>query len=232
MHGPTHLAVSWFVGEAVGLRSPKARRIVALSGLAPDIDVLAYLGAIVYFGFDKDKAFGQVWQVVHHRYTHGLGFILLTGLLVYWLVARTASKPGMDSPTKVAFWAMAASVTHNFFDLVGGGPTWPIYPAWPLADTPWSVPWSWTLAEWPNAVILFACLGGMFWYAKLRGYSPLEAINYRLDAWFCGIVQQGRTGGSGAVADGPGARRTRIVIYLGLILLILAVLIPLGFRLD
>jgi hypothetical protein len=74
MHGPSHLLISRFVAEAHGLDSPRDRRIVALSGLAPDIDVLAYAGAIVYHCFDKDLAFENVRQVVHHRYTHGLGF--------------------------------------------------------------------------------------------------------------------------------------------------------------
>jgi hypothetical protein len=74
MHGPSHLLISWFVAEAHGLDSPRDRRIVGLSGLAPDIDVLAYAGAIVYYGFDKDLAFENVRQVVHHRYTYGLGF--------------------------------------------------------------------------------------------------------------------------------------------------------------
>ena len=64
MHGPSHLLISWFVAEAHGLDSPRDRRIVALSGFAPDIDVLAYAGAIVYFGFDKDLAF-ENWQAKH-----------------------------------------------------------------------------------------------------------------------------------------------------------------------
>ncbi len=60
MQAPSHLIISWFVAEACGIQSSRDRRIVALSGLAPDIDSLAYVGAIVYFRFDKDLAFEHV----------------------------------------------------------------------------------------------------------------------------------------------------------------------------
>ena len=66
MQGPTHLALSWFVGEACGLDKRRDRRIVGLAGLAPDLDAFAYIGAYVYFGFDLDRAFSEVWIAVHH----------------------------------------------------------------------------------------------------------------------------------------------------------------------
>ena len=79
--------------------------------------MVAYIVAIVYYGFDQEKAFENVWQVVHHRYTHGLAFVLLTGVAAWLLSSRSM---------RVAALAMLASAIHNFCDLVGGGPTWPI----------------------------------------------------------------------------------------------------------
>src|SRR5881394_4111375 len=64
MQGPTHLMVSWYFAEAVDVAMPRDRRIVAWAGFMPDIDVLAYLGAIVYYRFDKELAFENVWKEV------------------------------------------------------------------------------------------------------------------------------------------------------------------------
>jgi len=63
-------------------------------------------------------------------------------------------------------------------------------------------------------------------YAKLMGYSPLESINYKLDKSFVTIIQQGRTSKSN------NSSKLRIIIYSLLILLIIAILAPLGFQLE
>ena len=239
MQGPSHLVISWFAAEAAGLKSPRDRRIVALSGLAPDIDVLAYLGGIVYFGFDKDLAFEHVWEVVHHRYTHGLGFVLLTGIFVFILASR-GTRPGelaYRQAVRVAVLSMIASMVHVFCDVVGGGPTWPVYPLWPVSDFGWAVSWSWTLADWPNSVILFSCLAGMMLYARFSGCSPMESINYSLDKWFVTIIQRGSSvspeeRGSAELTSASSRESVwvRVFVYLVLILLIIVVLAPLAFQ--
>src|SRR5262249_38091110 len=79
IRGPTHLMVSWYFAEAADVSTPRDRRIVAWAGLMPDVDVLAYVGALVYYRFDKELAFENVWKEVHHRYTHNLAFVFVTG---------------------------------------------------------------------------------------------------------------------------------------------------------
>ena len=247
MHGPSHLIISWFVAEAHGLDSPRERRIVALSGLAPDIDVLSYAGAIVYYGFDKDRAFENVWQIVHHRYTHGLGFILLTGIIAFLIAGRfwvtedrrtdNLNRSVIADAAKVALLSMLVSVVHVFCDVVGGGPTWPVFPLWPLSDLSWAVSWSWTLAEWPNSAVLFGCLVGTMIYARCAGYSPMETINYRFDRWFVTIVQKGSDRATDRQPQFQAGRvsksaRVRMLVYSMVVLFIIAVLAPLGFRLS
>jgi hypothetical protein len=228
--------ISWFAADAVGINSAKDRRIIALSGLAPDIDVLAYLGGIVYFGFDKDLAFEHVWQVVHHRYTHGLGFILLTGIVSFIIVSRgSMRKDVVFHASGIAILSMIASMVHVFCDIVAGGPTWAVFPLWPFSDFGWAVNWSWVLADWTNTAILFSCLAGMMFYAKTTGRSPLESINYDLEKWFVTIVQHGSSISPDEQSNTARIKKTmwiRIFVYLFLILLIIAVLFPLGFSLD
>jgi hypothetical protein len=216
MQGPSHLMLSWYFAESAGIESARDRRIVAWAGFAPDFDVLAYLGAIVWYGFDKDLAFENVWQVVHHRYTHGLGYVLLTGLVAWWLAS-----PGL-SRTRVALLALLASAIHNFFDIVAGGPTWPVYPLWPLSDFKWFASWSWTIGEWPNVVILIVCLAGTLLYAKFMGRSPLECFGHRADAWLVRVVRQ-QTHASAT------AGWVRWAIWAGVALAVIAILAPLGF---
>ena len=249
MQGPSHLITSWFVAEACGLKSPRERRIVALSGLAPDIDSLAYVGAIVYFGFDKDLAFEHVWEVIHHRYTHGLGFVVLTGIVAFMMASRfpvfgTRRENDVVAGSsrragKVALLSMLVSVIHVFFDLAAGGATWPVFPLWPLSEFAWAVDWSWTLADWPNSAILFACLAGMMMYARVAGHSPMESVNYGFERWFVRIIEHGSDsppeasrGSETGAAGRWKAARVRIIVYVLLILLVIAVLAPLGFQWD
>ena len=45
--------------------------------------------SIIAIAFKKKKlAFEHVWQVVHHRYTHGLGFVLMTGIIAFIVASR------------------------------------------------------------------------------------------------------------------------------------------------
>ena len=210
--------LSWFFADACRLETARERRIVAWSGLAPDFDVLAYAGAIVYYQLDKDMAFEKVWSVVHHRYTHGIAFILLTGI-VAWLLARGPNR------ARVVLLAVAASALHNFLDVVAGGPTWPIYPVWPMSDFKWHASWSWTIGEWPNIVILFACLAAMLLYARYAGRSPLECFGGRADAWLVRVVRQESTQTSSAKD-----RARRWIIWTVVALIAIAILAPLGFN--
>ncbi len=175
--------------------------------------MLAYIGALAYYRLDKDLAFENVWQVVHHRYTHNLGFVLLTGIFAYWMAARGAGA----RPALTAALAMLACAIHNFLDIVAGGPTWPVYPLWPLSDAAWSASWSWTIGEWPNIVILFAGLAGALAYARAAGRSPLECFGDRADAWLARTVRGGAASGG----------RVRWLIWAAVLVAVIAVLAPL-----
>jgi hypothetical protein len=96
---------------------------------------------------------------------------------------------------------------------------------WPLSDLAFTASWSWTIGEWPNIVILFACLASMFAYARFAARSPLECFGDRAGEWF---VRTARPD-SGQVAT-PKGGRLRWVIWAAVVLGALAILAPLGFR--
>jgi len=218
VQGPSHLLVSWYFAEACRLKTPRERRIVAWAGFAPDFDVLAYGAALLYYRLDKDLAFENVWRVVHHRYTHGIGFVLVVGVAAWALAGRGAAR------ARVAGLAMLAAALHCFFDVALGGAEWPIYPWWPFSDLRWYAVWSWGIGEWPNIVILFACLAGMIAWARRAGRSPMECFGDRAGAWLVRVARQG--GG----APAPASRGRRWLIWLAIAALVAAVLAPLGFN--
>jgi len=221
MHGPTHLLLGWFIAEGGGLAKPRHRRLVAWAGFAPDFDVLAYMVAIVWFGLDRDRAFAEVWQVIHHRYTHGLGFIVMVGVIMYLLARRDGDS---SAAWRVGMLSVVAGVVHLFGDLVAGGADWPIYPYWPVSDLAWIQANSFSLAQWPNTVILSSLLVAMVLYPRYTGRSPMESFNYHVNQRFVAITRQPLLG------DGQPSEhsaRTRWLVYGLLLLVVLAVLLPL-----
>jgi membrane-bound metal-dependent hydrolase YbcI (DUF457 family) len=218
MQGPTHLMASWYLAEALDVTTPRDRRIVAWAGFAPDFDVVAYLAALVWYGFDKDRAFENVWAVVHHRYTHGLFFVAIVGAASYALATGARA-----NKARVAGLAAAAAALHCFLDVVGGGSTWPIYPFWPVSEASWGVPWSWTIGEWPNVAALVLCLTGMLLYARAAGRSPLECFGDRADRWLVTVVRQG-------AVQSSGSARARWAIWAAVLVATVAILAPLGFN--
>ena len=217
MQGPSHLLVSWYFAEAADLESPRDRRIVAWAGLAPDVDVIGYIGALAYYRLDQEKAFENVWSVIHHRYTHGLFFVVVVAAFAFALATRERGTAGR---LRVCLLAACAAALHCFFDVVAGGPTWPIYPSWPISGAGWSVPWSWTIGEWPNLLILYGSILGGLAYARWAGRSPMECFGDAADRWLVRVVRQEDSGNT------PGRRHQRLLIWACVILAAAAILIP------
>ena len=67
--------------------------------------------------------------------------------------------------------------------------------------------WSWTIGEWPNILILFACLGGTLLYAKLAGRSPLECFGDRANGRLVRTVRHEH------VPRGPNSTLMRWLIW-------------------
>ena len=232
MQGPAHLVLSWFTAESCGFDEPRSRRIIVLAGLSPDFDVVAYVGAYLYFGFDRNRAYEEVWQTVHHHYTHGFSFAVLMGVMAWlWAGSAAPTRAGpQDAALSVALLAFPAVLLHVFFDVMAAGARFPVFPFWPVSDFAWTVSWSWELKDWPNQVVTLCALAAVIVYAKLAGRSPLEALNYRLEAWVVNIAQQGsdstKQSGTTQLLGMRRATCVRIVIYLSLLVVCAVVVIP------
>jgi hypothetical protein len=223
------------VGDACGLDTRRDRRIVGLAGLAPDADAFAYIAAYVAFGFDIDRAYSEVWVVMHHYYTHGVGFAMATGVVAWLLATRPAGVSAWAAQRhlfKVAGLAFLVSLTHVFYDVVAAGPRFPVYPWWPFSDLAWTTSWSWELRDWPNQVITFAVIAATLLYARLAGRSPVESFSYRLDEAVVRIMREGSTTPRTAAVQEkrllglPRTTAVRLLVYLLVGTVTAAIVIP------
>ncbi len=188
MHFAQHLMISWFLGEDSGLKDIRERRVVTFAGLLPDIDIVFYIAGFVYSGFNIRT--GYEWhKAYHHRFTHGLGFVLLTGIAAFLICKFYLKLPSLARSLGIAFLSLVASVLHVLCDAIASGPMWPTYPLWPLDGYAWYVEWSWTLADWPNILCVLVLLYHARGYGILAGRTAVEAFSPRLDAWLVWVLR-------------------------------------------
>lgn len=98
MHAPVHLALSWLTGHALAER--RDRRLVAWSGVVPDLDALSLLGGIA--------AYSQY----HHVLAHGV-MAAVAGTAIWTALARRR--------LQVLVGSLAAFHLHLVCDLLGSG---------------------------------------------------------------------------------------------------------------
>jgi inner membrane protein len=180
----THLIASWLVAART-TDNLRDRRLVALSGLLPDLDgagLLVDLGEQAIHGGDSY----YYYQQFHHFLLHGI-----TGATVLALaLAAFAQRRG-----RVAILAFLVIHLHFLCDLVGSrGPTpediWPLFYLGPFTFRH-ALSWDhqWALDAWPNRVftliLLYYCLR-----LPLRlGDSVVGVFNRRADGVFVTVLQ-------------------------------------------
>jgi len=174
--------MSWLSSNLIE-GSVRERRIIAASGIAPDIDGFGLLvdPILRMLGYSSN-----LWGEFHHS-LHNLGFCLLVTATAY-LVA-TANK------FKVACMAFFLFHLHLVCDLVGSkgpdGYQWPISYFEPFSGSV-SLYWEfqWELNAWPNIAIGLMLYLMMFWFAKYHRRSPFELISKKADDAFVGILDK------------------------------------------
>jgi inner membrane protein len=165
-----HLLISW-IGTPGILRERRDRTLVALAGLAPDIDGL---------GIVIDKWSGTTDY--YFRYHHVLGHCVLSAFVIATLASLLARSQ------RVAVWWLGFMVVHLHIlcDLAGSrgpdGYQWPIYYLYPFSPD-WGLAWQyqWQLSAWPNQLIILLLLLGNLYYAATKRITFIEVISGRLN---------------------------------------------------
>ena len=163
--------------------SPRDRALIALAGVAPDLDAVGIVPELL----TRNSMHPLPWFTeYHHILGHNIGFALLTTVIAF-LLAR--------EKRMTASLVFLSFHLHLICDLVGArGPDsyqWPIPYLLPFsnqADLVWHGQWA--LNAWPNFVITFVLLGTTVWFAVKRGFSPLELISKVTDHKVVAVLRQ------------------------------------------
>jgi hypothetical protein len=201
VHLAQHLLASWLLGGGLGTR--RERVVVALAGVAPDIDAPILLAPLLWGG-GRD-AFVEY----HHDYTHHLAGAALAAAAGWWAAggfagARRAATAGL---------AAAAWCGHLLLDMIGAGDRHPGEPFAYTLPLPWPFSgrefepfaWAWPLASWQNAAVMAGLLAVAVAVAVRRGRSAVEIVSARGDAAVVAALRA-RFGGSGGDSGGDPRR--------------------------
>lgn len=185
MHPATHFLAGWALANGVDL-DPRDCTIVALAGIAPDLDGLGWVVEAATYNSDAPLLW---YSDYHHVLGHNIGFCLL-----FVALALAPSNRRLA----VGVTAFVSFTLHLILDLVGSrgtdGYQWPIPYLEPFSDA-WQLTWSgqWDLVAWQNDAIAFLLMFVMLYLAWRRGYSPLGIFSQRADRKFVGALR-GRFG--------------------------------------
>ena len=178
MNPVTHLLVGWTLAQTESAPSAhRNRAIIALAGVAPDLDGL---GIIPEF-LTRNSQHPLAWFTeYHHILGHNITFAAATTAAAYFLSGRN---------WKTTVLAAVSFHLHLLCDILGArgpdGYQWPIPYLLPFShrlDITWSGQWA--LNAWPNFAITLALLVTTFYFAWKRGYSPLEMVSKKADVAF------------------------------------------------
>jgi membrane-bound metal-dependent hydrolase YbcI (DUF457 family) len=192
MNPITHFLAGWVAFEA-HFPSRRDKAIVALAGVAPDLDGLGMLVDLANDALGRPET---TYYLEYHRVlTHGLPAALAFAAIAAALGTRRL---------RVGVATFAAVHLHLLCDFVGSrGSTaedlWPIHYLAPLSASPTFV-WShqWPLVGWQNFAITAVLMFLTMRRAARSGQSPVGLVSPRADAAFVAVMRKWRrqlTGG-------------------------------------
>ena len=180
----THLLASWVVAVHA-TDNPRDTRLVALAGLAPDLDGLGIFADWTNQLLGRPET--DYYHIYHHWYGHGLPAALLVSAVLAGFAKRH---------WRVFALAFAMFHLHLLCDLAGSrGPgvkdLWPIYYFGPLRYRPmWVWPHQWPLDSWPNNVITLVLFSWSLWFAMEKGRSIIGVFSSRFDHVFVSVLRK------------------------------------------
>ncbi len=185
MSPATHLFASWIVA-AKTTDNLRDRRLVALSGLLPDLDGLGIFADYARLATSGNDDFFY-YQRYHHFLLHGIWGAAAIAIVMACLAGRR---------WHVAVLSFAVVHLHLLCDLIGSrGPSaedlWPIFYLAP-ASKQWMWIWhhQWALNGWPNRVISVVLFAWCLRLAVRNGDSVVGVFNRRADAVFVSVLRR------------------------------------------
>lgn len=166
----SHFLFSWLSTTEL-LKARRERALVAISGVAPDIDGL---------GIIADKLTGSTNY--YFQYHHYIGHSVFAALFIS-VIATIFAKSQKVTVFLLSFFVVHA---HILFDVIGSkGPDgyhWPVYYFYPL-NAEYGMTWSgqWELNAWQNDVTMLLLLLACLYYAITKKITFLEVFSAKLN---------------------------------------------------
>lgn len=172
MNPVTHLLMGWTLGEP-GLAARRDRALVALAGVAPDLDGAGILLDVAIGRHPSAGAYAAYHHVLGHNFAAGIA----VALVAFALGRRRAA---------CAVLALISFHLHVVGDLLGsggpGGSLWTLSYLYPVSEQTFVWQGQWELNAWPNLLVTALLLLAAGVAAVRRGRSPLELVSRRADA--------------------------------------------------
>jgi hypothetical protein len=205
VHLTQHFLASWLAGA--GLARRRERIVVALAGIAPDVDAPILLAPLLVGG-------GREWFVeFHHDFTHHVAGAALAAAAGWWASRGGDGGPAPTARRRAGVAALAATTWcgHLVLDMLGAGDrnadgsfayTLPLL--WPFSGREFApFPFAWPLASWQNGVVMAALLAVSVPVAVRMGRTAVEVVSRRADAAVAAAL---RARFGGVRADSGGDR--------------------------
>ena len=177
----THLLASWAVANSTPL-ARHDRILVTLAGVIPDADGL---GIVIDLLRRHAADPAEYYQRFHHILFHNLFFGIGITIAAYFLAVKRRLTAGL---------VFLSFHLHLFCDIVGsrggGDDFWgfPYFSPFSSYDVVWRG--QWPLNGWQNIAITAILMMSMFYWAWLRGYSPLEMLSEKADTGFVSVLRK------------------------------------------
>ena len=164
-----HLLIGWLSG-ACCLKQTRERRVVALSGIAPDLDGLGLL-------VDQYTGTTSYYFQYHHYLGHSLFAAILFSAIAY-ACAKTQK-------ALVSLLVFIVVHLHILADIAGSkgpdGYQWPIYYLYPINDLALTWQHQWQLNAWQNHLFMLLLLIGCVLIFRLKNITFFEIFSKRLE---------------------------------------------------
>jgi hypothetical protein len=196
----THFLFGWVAFERA-LPARRDKLLVALAGVAPDVDGLGMLVDLANRALGRAET--NYYFQFHRQLAHGL-----PAAIAFALLAAACARQRL----RTAIAVFACVHLHLLCDLAGSrgalpDDLWPIHYLEPLASVPvWTWTHQWPLVGWQNLAITAGLMLATMARAARRGYSPVGLASERADAVFVAVLRKWRrqlTGHSAPGGHGP-----------------------------
>lgn len=179
----THFLISWSVALSANDLERRERAMIAVAGIAPDIDGFGYPVEVL----TRNSENPLLWfSDYHHVLAHNIVFC---GILAAGAYALAKNRRLLTMAL-----VFLTSNLHLICDILGSkgpdGHQWPVPYFAPFVSQGYVWSQQWPLASWQNMVVTVIAMGITLYASWRYAVSPLEIVSQKVNDGFVGILRK------------------------------------------